>query len=160
MNRSLRLLFCGVWCITLSGCYTYSAMAPEAVQPGANVRARITADQADRASELLGTESRILQGVVVRSDAEALILSISAVVGTTGLQVQRLRQNLPIPPSALLELEVRRLDKTRTAAVVAGAAAVAGYLVYEAFDTGGGSPGRGRGEGELARIPLFVIPLR
>ena len=158
MNSTLRSLCALLVCALTTGCYTYAA-APESVPAGAGVRARISATHAEQVGEVLGRGNRVLEGVVMESSAETLLLAVPSVVTTPGMPDQRLRQNLPIPRSEIVELEIRRLDPWRTAGLVGAAAVVLGYVVVEAFDVAGGSPNSGRPGGDQSRIPLITIPV-
>jgi hypothetical protein len=158
MNLTVRSLCTLLVCALTTGCYAYAAAAPDSVPVGADVRARISATQAERVGEVLGRDNRVLQGVVMESGAETLLLAVPSVATTPGAPDQRLRQNLPIPRSEILELEIRRLDPWRTAGLVGAAAAVLGYIVVEAFDGNGGSPAGGRPGGDQSRIPVLSPP--
>ena len=159
MNSTVRLL-CGLLvCLVTTGCFSYRAAAPENLSVGAGVRARVSATHAERVGEVLGRQNRVLEGVVVETGPETLLLSVSSLVGTPGTPDQRLRQNLPIPQSEIVELEIRRLDPWRTAGLIGAAAVVVGYVVVEVFDIAGSSPSGGRPGGNQSRIPLVSIPV-
>ncbi len=159
MNSIMRSLCSLLVCALTTGCYAYNAVAPESVPVGASVRTRISPSQAERVGEVLGREDRVLEGTVVQSGSETLLLAVPSVGRTPGMPTESLRQNLPIPQSEVVELEIRRLDPWRTGALVAGVAAVLGYVVYEAFDAGGGSPNQGRPGGDQSRIAVISIPI-
>lgn len=146
MKRIFHSLSLGFF-LTLQGCYSHSVIPVEGAPMGADVRARISATEADRLQEVLGREYRVLRGEVVAEEPGSLLLEVPAVVGASG---QRLNQRVTIPKPEILELEVRELDRWRTAGLVAALAAVGGYLVAAQFgdedasDTS--SPPRGGGE--------------
>lgn len=149
MGRIFRLLLLG-FLPALQGCYSHSVIPVENAPVGADVRARISAAEAERLQEVLGREYRVLRGEVVGEEPGGLLLQVPATVGASS---RRLNQRVVIPEPEILELEVRALDRWRTAGLVAALAAVGGYLVAAQFgdddasDTS--SPPRGSGEQNL-----------
>lgn len=148
--RISGLLLLGL--LALSGCYSYSLVSPDQVAPGTRVRARITAVEAERLSEALGREARVLDGRVLDSQTDGILLQVPSAVRSAGTSVQWLSQRVEISPQALVELEQRHLDRWRTAGAVAAAAAVVGYAAAEAF-AGTGSPS---GEGSKGGTDRFI----
>lgn len=138
----------------LGGCYSYQRVPLTEIPPGADVRARVSADHADSLRSQIGQSRRVLEGVVVSASADQLLVSVPAM--TSAESAIPLRQNVAVPRSAIFEVELRRLDKVKTGAVVAAAAAGAAILAYAAFDIGNGSPGGNKGGGELQiMLPRF-----
>lgn len=106
------------------GCYMYVPVEPSAVPPGSEIRARIAAPAAARIAETLGlSDTRLLNGTLVHLQDGGITLSVqTAPPGTVGAP-KGIFQNVDIRKPDLLEVEVARLDKTRTgiaAAIVAG----------------------------------------
>ena len=110
-----------------SACYSYIPLEPAQLQPGASLRMRISAAEAERVEPLLGrTNARVLTGTLVSHTPEAFLVEIPT---TTQLGPgQALHQRIAIPRSSLLEVEGRTLNRTRTTlvtgAVTAGIVAI------------------------------------
>lgn len=159
MRRACRSLSCSLL-LALAGCYSYSVAPPEEVPIGAAIRARISAGEAERVSEIVQHgHDRVLEGALVQSDPESLLISVPSDVGGFGSSAARLHQRLTIPRSEIFELEVRRLEPWRTAGVVAVVTAVASYAVIRAFDLGGNAPAGPRPGGEQAQTPFGSVPI-
>ena len=68
---------------------------------------------------------------------------------------ETLSQRISIPRSSLLEIELRRLDRTRTWGMVGLALLAGGAIAFKAFDGDSGMQGPGNnGGGTEARVPL------
>jgi hypothetical protein len=141
----------------LGACYAYAPIEPAAVPAGAGVRARVSGAGADRIAPLLGTaDARVLDGRLVDVRADTLIVEVPTVTqASLGGAPERLHQRVSIPRADLLELETRRLDRLRTAAVVGTAVVVVGAVALRALknDPGSSSPPGPGGPGEVL-IPL------
>lgn len=153
--RYLRSACCALMA-ALSGCYSYTAVSPDEVRPGATVRARITAAEAERVGEVIGRDTRVLEGELVEGEPNSVLLEVTSGSNMTGTPTQRLRQRLRLERPALVEMEVRRLDSWRTAGVVAVAGVVAGYVIATTLGDGLGLPGTNKGGGDNNRLPLPV----
>ena len=105
-----------------SACYSYLPLEPAQLQPGASVRMRISAAEAERVEPLLGrTDARLLTGRLISHSPDAFLVEVP-----TTSQVspgQALHQRIAIPRSSLLEVEGRTLNRTRTT-LATGAATV------------------------------------
>jgi hypothetical protein len=144
----------------LAGCYAYAPIEPATVRPGISVRARVSGAGADRIAPLLGTSNaRLLSGRLVDTHADTLIVEVPTVMqaSSAGL-AEPLHQRVSIPRTDLLELETRRLDRFRTAAVVGSVAIVVGAIAVKALrNERGGSGTPPGGGGNEARIPLLRL---
>jgi hypothetical protein len=144
----------------LAGCYAYAPIEPLTVRPGVSVRARVSGAGADRIAPLLGTSNaRLLSGRLVDTRADTLIVEVPTVMQASLAGVaEPLHQRVSIPRTDLLELETRRLDRFRTAAVVGSVAIVVGTIAVKAIrnERGGGGTPPGGG-GNEARIPLLRL---
>jgi len=141
----------------LAGCYRYTAVEPAAVQPGTSIRARVAATDAERLEPLIGTtDARLLYGVLLESDSDAFLVQVPSVLRPgTG---QTLSQRVSLPRTSVLEMELRRLDRTRTWGLVALGLVAGAFVTYQAFRgepeiTG---PDNGGGGGSEARIPVRI----
>jgi hypothetical protein len=144
----------------LTACYTYAPIEPARIQPGAGVRARVTGAAAERLAPLLGmSDARLVSGRLLDTRADTMIVEVPTIVPTTvGGAAERLHQRVSIPRTDLVELETRRLDRVRTAAVAGGIALVVGAAVIKSLnkDPGTDRPPGGNG-GVEARLPLGLL---
>jgi hypothetical protein len=140
--------------VAAGACYSYTAVRPDALEPGEEIRARVTAEQAERLEELLQRRPRVLEGRFVEQDGRGLLLDVPTTsrTGRGGMEV--LHQRIILVPDAVVELERKQLDRLRTGGVLLGAAAVAGYALFAKLS---GEPGSERppdpGTPEL-RVPV------
>jgi hypothetical protein len=143
----------------VTACYAYAPIEPANVQPGAGVRVRVSGAASDRLAPLLGVSNpRLVSGRLVDTRADTMIVEVPTVVqASMGSSVETLHQRISIPRSELLELETRRLDRFRTAAVAGGVAIVIGAIVIGALgdDPGyNGPPGPGGNEARRPAVRL------
>lgn len=141
-----------------AACHTYAPVDVGRVEPGMNLRARVSAATAERIEPLLGVQdARVLRGVLVANGGDTLIVQVPTTVRTAvGSAMQTLHQRVAIPRAGIVELEESRLDRTRTTALVAAATAAVAIIIVKVSieDPGGGPPGGGGGGPEL-RFPIF-----
>jgi hypothetical protein len=154
-----RLAICAL--PLLAGCYTYAPIEPAKIEPGTGVRARVTRSAAERLAPLLGTtDARLVSGRLVDSRADTMIVEVPTVVPTTvGGTMERLHQRVSIPRTDLIELETRRLDRFRTAAVAGGVALVVGAVLIRSLNSNPGSDRPPGGGGVDARLPIWRLRL-
>jgi hypothetical protein len=149
---------CTIALLLTTACYTYSPIDAARLQPGMNVRARVSVETAQRIEPLLGTQdARLLSGLLIDNAGDTLIVQVPTTVRTNvGSAMHTLQQRVSIPRSGILELEQSRLDRTRTTAItVAGVVAVAAVVAKIAIKGGGSLPPGGGGGPEL-RFPVFL----
>lgn len=157
MYRTVRALIVGLLATLASGCYRYGDVTADALRPGARVRARISAAEAEQLAQQLGSVRRVLEGEVVAADASAVTVAVQADI-QPGSMGSALRQRVALAPASILEVQVRELDRARTVgAVAAGAALVAvAALAIEGGVFGGGNE---KPINEANRIPIIRVPL-
>jgi hypothetical protein len=145
--------------VLVSGCYAYAPIEPANVRPGTGVRARVSGAAADRIAPLLGTSNpRLLNGRLVDVQGDTMIVEVPTVLqASVGSSVETLHQRIAISRSELLELETRRLDRFRTAALAGAVAVVVGTVVITALDGEPGSRGPPGGGGPEARLPAWRV---
>jgi hypothetical protein len=167
--RAVRCLF---WSpiLLLLGCYTYSPAPLDTIPAGTRVRTRLTPVEMARIREILNREAGSVEGEWLGEEAGDLVLRVPVTVasyggaGGAGGPGGAIHQPIRIPRGEVVEVEVRRLDRVRTAALVAAGAVVAGVVVARQFEGTGGEPGippGGSGPAEHAapiRIPLLSLP--
>lgn len=124
-----------------SGCATYTAVRPGAVEPGQEVRVTLDPDAPPELTEFVsGARGAVLVGTVTDRDADALMVAVASAVREQGLRSEVFRQRVRIPESEIVGLELRRIDRPRTAIVlVLGAAAVVTTLALILSGDAGGA---------------------
>jgi hypothetical protein len=155
MSRFRSLLILPV----CTACYSYVPAELSMLPDGTAVRARITSDQAARVEPLVGRDVRVLDGVLLGSSADSVLLEVPAAarIGTGG-GVQVLHQRVSIPRGGITEVELKRLDRGRTTLVIAGGTAAIGYIVLDALNVGPLKEGPRDGDGGTdMRIPLLIL---
>src|SRR5262245_33739327 len=142
-----------------SACYSYRSTELTDVSPGTLVRARITSDQAARVEDLVGRESHVLDGVLVSSTQDTMLIEVPAAARmVTGGGIQVLHQRVSIPRAGVTQVELKRLNRGRTSILMGVAIAALGYVAIDALNIGPGKessptqPG-----GEDFHIPLLRI---
>lgn len=146
-----------------SGCYTYAPSSIGDLAAGDEIRARLTGAQFDELEEHLPGSDRVLEGEVVETNADGILLEVPVTQMVRGMQVQSLRQRLAIPTQGVTEVELRALNRHRTYAMSGAAALLAGFIVWDQLladtrrgGTGGGPPPPPEDRRTVVRIPLFV----
>lgn len=156
MLQRVAFLLCVV--LFATACYSYTRIQPGAVQPGVDVRARISAAAGERIAPLLGTTPRVLTGKVISDVRDTVIVEVPAVTqAAIGSAVQTLHQRVSLPKTEVVEWEIRALNRGRTYALVGGAVAIAVALLVNALQ---GEPGSDRppGNGGVDNlVPLFRL---
>src|SRR5512133_3394776 len=123
----------------LAGCYTYAPVQQSAVEPGMGVRARVSATAAEQIAPLLGvSDARVLTGKLIENNDGTMIVEVPTMAQASGTSAQSLYQRISITPGQLVELESRRLDRTRTFVVLGAAAVVGGSIAVAALKGGPG----------------------
>lgn len=159
MRRSL--LTAAAVAVVTSGCYAYQTADPGAVEPGRDVRVRLSLEAADRLEEVRMTDDRLMEGKLLERRGQNLVVetTVNRLDPMTGGRL--LSQRLSLSPVEIQEVETKALDKLKTGAMVGAAAVVVGYIVATQFqDSGGSNPGGPGGppESRVVRIPLFGVP--
>ena len=145
---------------TLSGCYSYARVSPETVPAGTGVRGHLSPVGASIVEGITGRASRTLDGSFVRSDADTIVFSVPIPRSAVELRSEALHQFIGIPRGEVVDLELRRLDRTRTYGLAAALGAVAAYVLIETLSGESGGTGQGPGGGGPPenRIPLSRVP--
>jgi len=126
--------------VLLCGCFTYIPIEPGEVEPGVTVRARVSPAAGARIAPLLGAaDARKLDGTMIAHSSDTLIVEVPTVVVDTREFGKTPNQRVSIARGDLVELEVRKLDRVRTAGVVGGAAIVVATTLIKMLK---GDPGR------------------
>ena len=139
----------------LASCYRYTPLVPTGGEPGSGVRLRISAAFAEQIQSLLGTtDARVIAGRLIEAGADTLIVEVPTVVrADIGNATQTLNQRVSIPRSAVIEMETRTLDRSRTYALAGAASVALGVFVIRALTKDPGLEGsRGGGPTDI-RLP-------
>jgi hypothetical protein len=125
----------------LPGCFSYLPVTdPGQLEPGISVRARVSPAAGARIAPLLGaSDARRLDGTLITNSTDTLIVEVPTVMTDTREFGRTPNQRVSILKNELLELEVRRIDRLRTAAVVGSAAILAGTILVKSLK---GDPGK------------------
>ena len=143
----------------ISGCYAHRPIAFTSSTPGELVRVHFTDEGRDQLAQTFGVRQRQIQGEVLATGADHILLGLNlpAPMGSRGAPASQ--REFRVSPAHVSELELRELDRRRTAALLLGgglAVSLAFYLVT-VTDSGGPLPGPG-GPGDFLRIPLGGRP--
>jgi hypothetical protein len=131
---------------TLGGCYTYAVMPVEQIPVGADVKARISGEEADRLTQELGSEQdRVIAGKLTDKQASDILLSVPKFVQHSSGPNSTVYQRVTIQKSSLFDVEVRRLDKWKTGGLMALAAALVSVIAIKQFGNNGNPGGEGKG---------------
>ncbi len=117
-------------------CYTYTQVSPAAAAPGSSVRLR-TASQAalPLGSVPLPEGGRSIQGTLLPgSSPDTLVCAVALSNGEPLAWSRGLSGTVLVPVAGIERLEVRHLQKGRTAAVVATGAVLSLVVLHWAFD--------------------------
>jgi hypothetical protein len=145
----------------LAGCYQYVPLVPGAAPAGARVRAELTPAGTQRLVGELGSgggdriEGRIVEG----TPGGGLLLDVFRATreAPVGISSRSVASRVSLTSGDIARLELKELDRGRTALFVGGSALFAGLLVTLAFSTyGRGSEGGGPPVDE-ALVPLLTI---
>jgi hypothetical protein len=144
-------------CFAATGCYSYSTMSMSDVSVGTEVRARVKSAEADSVAKIMGYRSSTIEGKAMSPvGAQGLLLAVPSQAPTQTGEVRQLYQRLLLPPSTILEIEQRKLDKVKTGAVVAAVVLVAGFIAVKSF----GGTGVPSSSGSKGGTNAMVVPIR
>ena len=139
-----------------SGCFSYIPARPGEVEAGVDVRARVSPDASARIAPLLGaSDARRLDGKLIQLGGDTLIVEVPTVMLSNSEFGRTPNQRVSIARSDLVELEVRKLDRTRTMGVVGGGAIILGVTLINALKGDAGKeplPGGGGTDNIVFRI--------
>ena len=142
--------------LVLSGCFSYIPARPGEVEPGLDVRARVSPTAGARIAPLLGaTDARRLDGKLITNGADTIIVEVPTVMLDNREFGRTPNQRISIPRGDLIELEVRKMDRWRTMGIVGGAAVVLGVALTKALKGEAGKeplPGGGGTDAIVFRI--------
>lgn len=139
-SRAVWVGLLAIACAT-PGCYRYSTTGVEDLAPGAEVRVRVTPETVTRVREQIPAAGPVMEGRLLARTADGLLLAVPVLSEVRGMRVEALHQRVEVSMPAVLELELRELDRTRTLLVVGGGLTAVAALVIPRL-TGEGSSRR------------------
>ena len=141
----------------LGGCYSYTPAEPAAVPAGSHVRLRAAGGASLDGAPAGLDRDRIVRGRLLHSPTVDTLLFSLAIEPESPTTARRgLRSTVAIPTASVSALEIRRLDRTRTGALVGAGAVLAAVVLDAAFDIRNGREGDDDPGGvDNAVVPLF-----
>lgn len=136
LGRPRRALAALALSLLATGCYSYTEVSPAAVPPGSYVRVRVE----PRADVQVGgmplqDETRTFRGRLMEgSSNEKLLFSVPLSGVDPRLADRGLRSTVSVPVADVQRLELRELEKGRTAALIGGGGVVAFFVTRWAFN--------------------------
>lgn len=116
----------------LSGCFTYAAVPVEQVTPGSHVLVRIAPAHAAELQRALGYPASELRGEALASAGDTLMLQVAG-AGASDPAASAIRQNVSLAPGEVEEVQLQRVNWTKTGLVAGAAAVVGGVVVASLF---------------------------
>jgi hypothetical protein len=107
----------------LTGCYYRTSLTPASATPGTTVRISLTGAASHDLADALGGDARTLDGRVVRSSPETLVVAVREVERVDGHRIPWQGERVALPYADVAAIERRRFSAPATALVVAGSVA-------------------------------------
>ena len=129
-------------------CYRYVPASLDVVPSGSAVRATLSTEAQLALRDSLGLRRPTVQGTLVQRDGDRLLLAVRTDAAEWRPGAPALYQRIAVTPRDVLEVEVKRLQRGRTAGLLAVLAAAATISVIELIrrgnpgtqSSGGGGP--------------------
>jgi len=140
------------------GCHTYQPIPLDEIQPSMEVRARLSAEGAEAIARDHPIAGREVDGAVLESNSEELVILVPLRYSAGFRSEPLIVRPVGIPNQDLLEVELKKLDWTRTGAVAVAGAALLSFIVSQSLDGhgGGDDPGKPGGDPYDAIIPFHI----
>ena len=128
-------------CVALAavGCYAYTPITLDAVPVGTGVRALLSTETQLALRDSVGLRQQTVQGTLVQRDGDRVLLAVRTGNGASALGSHALHQRVALSSRDVLQVEVRRLQRARTAGLLLGIAAAATVVAIKIL--GNGNPG-------------------
>lgn len=154
MNHLVAALGAALLC---SACYTYRMTAWDTAPVGEQVRGLLSTEARIRLEDSLRLRVDRLEGGLVERNADRALFEVRTTQDEYG---RPLYQRIELAQKDVLRMEVRRLDRLRTAALAAGVAAVTvAVIVFRASNNPGEPNGGPPLPPDAPPVWLFRIPL-
>jgi hypothetical protein len=128
--------------VLAAGCFAYRAAEPAAVEPGQTVRVTLTPSGTQELTQQVGPRVESLDGRVIATRDSALAVSVTQLTRARAGEEFWPGDSVMVPVRGVSGVEVRRLDRKRSALAVGGTLAaifVLRRVVREAGLFGGGA---------------------
>jgi hypothetical protein len=155
-DRTARL---AVLVLLLGGCYTYVPADLGEVGPEQDVRLRLAPAEASRLDGFANEGERAIDGRVLAHEGDSVLVRVEAHSELRGVRVETLYQRVNVARPAVLDVELRELDKTKTYLLTGAAAAAIAALAANRLSSGGSRDPNGGGDPNETLIPIFSVPL-
>jgi len=130
-------------------CYRYVPASLDVVPSGSAVRATLSTEAQLALRDSLGLRRQTVQGTLVERDGDRLLLAVRTDAAEWRAGAPALYQRIAVTPRDVLQVEVKRLQRGRTAGLLAVLAAAATISVIELIRRGNpGTPSGGGGPPE------------
>ena len=133
MKNRLRNTLVFAAFLPAAACYSYQTIPVDDVRPDLAVRLRVRPESSERLAQVVGYPTQDVDGRVISLARDTILLTVRSPLTTQATPAQQLYQRLDVPVSQLIEVQQRRLNRPKTYACVALAAAGAGALAVWAF---------------------------
>lgn len=100
--------------ICVAGCHTYAPSSLIEVAPPQSIRARLGPEEAERLSEYTRSNSRSVEGELVETSADSVMILIAVNSRLRGDRVQTFHQRVQVARSGILDVELKELNRPRT----------------------------------------------
>ena len=146
--------------LLLCGCFSYRPAQLETVPVGEDIRVHITRQALLDLPDVQEGISPIVNGKLVRRDNERLFINVPVGRRQDGFFVSAIGQEVGIRTGEIVQLEVRKLNRTTTGFFIAGTAAAVATVVYLIIEAAGRNPVPTPPPPDEFRIPVFSFPVR
>jgi hypothetical protein len=146
--------------VTMTGCFTYVPADVTTVPPGHEVRVYMSRQALAALPEDIQADGLFLRGALTAQEADSLTLGVPVATGQSGVALTEIRQNVRVPMAEVVEVQRREFSGGRTALAVGGSAIGAAFIIALILKAAGAGDGGNDDGPDLARAPLFTIPLR
>ncbi len=143
----------------LAACYTYVPSSLSEVTPEQEVRLRLGAVEAARLEDFARDGGRAVEGRVLSQDGDSVLVRVESHSELRGVRVQTLYQRIHVSRPAVLDVELRELDKGRTYLVTGAGVAAAALIAVDRLQGGGSDTPPNGGTPNEALIPLLNLRL-
>jgi hypothetical protein len=155
---SIRAWLWPLLAVGATGCYTYAPLPDQRPVAPADVRVLVSREFRQEWPDVVGRGRRALEGRVLEWDESAVLLEVPLAGIPSGGAPRPLAQRFIVPWSEVLELEVKRLDRGKTAAAIVGVGAAAllvRQLLFAGKTTGGNEEPGEPGDQDFVLVPLI-----
>ena len=118
MFRRLTGIVAGV--VAVSGCYVRRAIHEPGPVPGTTVEIKLTSDATIGLSGLIGPNVRMLDGRVIATSPDTIVIAITRAVKTDATAQEWRGERVAIARSSIATVEGRRLSPVTTGILVSG----------------------------------------